>query len=182
MQLLGRTLYFYGGADANRNDVSTMWSLNLDDPAASWVQRASLPAPRNHVGGAVAGGKLYVVGGQQLQDENSIFKADVWAYDPATNSWSTKSALPYPPRSHIASATMVRNGKIIVAGGEGDPNRAQLAYVDSYDPVTNAWTRLTNLPAGRSSGIGVSLGDGRILFTCGYNGAFFNQTWIGTFS
>jgi N-acetylneuraminic acid mutarotase len=180
MQLVGRSLYFYGGSDGNRIDRDVVWSFNLDDPNATWVQRASLPSARNHVGGAVINGKLYVLGGQQLQDNNSVFKADLWRYDPATNQWTAMASLIYPPRSHIASATMVRNGHIIIAGGEGDPNRAQLAYVDSYDPSTNAWTRLTSLPGTRSSGIGVTLPDNRLFFTSGFNGLFRSDSWVGT--
>jgi len=179
MQLVGRTLYFYGGADGTRTDRDVVWSLNLDDATPRWVTRAPLPSARNHVGGAVVNGKLYVLGGQQLQDNNSQFKGDMWRDDPATNQWTTMASLIYPPRSHIASATMVRNGHIIIAGGEGDPNRAQLAYVDSYDPATNQWTRLTSLPGTRSSGIGVTLPDNRLFFTSGFNGLFRSDSWSG---
>jgi hypothetical protein len=73
----------------------------------------------------------------------------------------------------------VINGKIVVEGGEG-PGRVPLRNVEQYDPAANKWTALSPLPAGRSSGIGVSLGD-RLFYTSGYSGVFNNQVWIGTF-
>jgi N-acetylneuraminic acid mutarotase len=177
---LNHTLYFFGGADTNRADRSEMWSLDLSNPSAGWVQRASMPGARNHVGGVALDGFIYVIGGQTGQDNASVFKSDVWRYDPDTNKWVTEASLPNQPRSHIAAATFVYNGQIIAEGGEG-PGRVALRNVEEYDPTKNKWVSLTPLPAGRSSGIGVNLGDGRIMYSSGYSGQFNNQTWIGSF-
>jgi N-acetylneuraminic acid mutarotase len=178
---LNHVLYFFGGADPNRNDASEMWKLDLNNMSAGWNTVASLPAPRNHVGGVALDGFIYALGGQTGQDNLSVFKGDVWRYDPSTNKWSTMASLPGQPRSHIAAASFAYNGEIITMGGEG-PGRVALNYVQEYNPATNTWVSLTPLPGGRSSGIGVNLGNGDIMYTSGYDGFFSNQTWIGTFS
>ena len=164
----------------SRVDRAEMWSLDIDNASATWVQRASLPAARNHVGGAVLNGLLYSIGGQTGQDAASVFKSDVWRYEPATNKWTTLPSLPNQPRSHIASATFDYNGRIYALGGEG-PGRIALTSVDTYNPSTNSWTSLAPLLAGRSSGIAAVFGD-KLIYTTGYNGAFKGDTWIGTFS
>jgi N-acetylneuraminic acid mutarotase len=181
MVAMGSVLYFFGGADPNRNDAATMWKLDLNNLSAGWNTEASVPAPRNHVGGVALDGYIYAVGGQTGQDNLSVFKGDVWRYDPTTNKWTTMASLPDQPRSHIAAATFVYNGEIITEGGEG-PGRVALNYVQEYDPATNTWSNLTPLPGGRSSGIGVNLGNGDIMYTSGYSGFFDSQTWIGSFS
>jgi len=177
---LDHVLYFFGGADPNRKDASNMWKLDLNNSAAGWNTVASMPAPRNHVGGVALNGSIYAIGGQTGQDNLSVFKGDVWRYDPGSNKWTTVASLINQPRSHIAAASFAYNGKIIVEGGEG-PGRVALRNVEEYDPSTNKWSSLTPLPGGRSSGIGVNLGDGRIMYTSGYSGFFESQTWIGTF-
>jgi N-acetylneuraminic acid mutarotase len=180
LQYLNHTLYFFGGADSNRADRAEMWTLDLSTSGAEWVQRASLPAARNHVGGAALNGKIYAVGGQTGQDNASVFKSDVWSYDPSTNKWTTVASLINQPRSHIANATFVQNGKILTLGGEG-PGRVALNNVEQYDPSTNKWTSLKPLPQIRSSGVAATFGD-EIIFTTGYNGAFKADTWLGTFA
>jgi N-acetylneuraminic acid mutarotase len=172
-------LYFVGGSDSSRHDSASAWKLDLSNQSAGWIQLTNLPQPRNHVGGAALNGKIYVVGGQTGQDNLSVFKSNVYEYTPSSNTWREVAPLINQPRSHIANATFVYNGKIVVEGGEG-PGRVALSNVETYDPSTNQWTALTNLKAARSSGIG-AVWDDHLFFTTGYNGAFKSDTWLGTF-
>src|SRR5699024_5913293 len=64
LQYLNGKLYFFGGSDSSRKDRAELFSLDLTNPNANWVQLASMPAARNHVGGAALGGFIYSVGGQ----------------------------------------------------------------------------------------------------------------------
>jgi N-acetylneuraminic acid mutarotase len=177
---LNRTLYYVGGADSSRADRAEAFSLDLDNPSAKWVQLASMPAPRNHVGAVALGGYVYVVGGQTGQDAATVWKSDVYRYNPATNSWTTMASLINQPRSHTAAATLAYNGKIYILGGEG-PGHLALSNVESYDPATNKWSSLSNLPAPRSSGIAEVIGNS-LIFTTGHYGTFKPDTWIGDFS
>ena len=177
---LGRELHFFGGSDSARADAGSHWALDLDNLAAGWVARASLPVATNHVAGVVFNGLIYAIGGQQNQDDAAIQRAEVQAYDPATDRWTARAPLPLA-RSHITSATLVRDGRIIVVGGLG-PGNTVLNKVSSYDPVANVWKDLTALPSGRLSGVSDVLPDGRIIFTTGAGGGFRDTTWVGEFA
>jgi len=179
MALVGSTLYFFGGSDAKRADKSNTWALDLNNQSLGWVTRASMPAARNHFGSAVIDGKIYAVGGQTGQDAASVFKSEVYRYDPATNVWTTVKSLT-SPRSHANASTIAHQGKIIIMGGEVSAT-SQLNKVEYYDPASNAWKSLTNLPRGITAGIAASFGD-RIIFSTGAGGGFRGDTWIGTFA
>ncbi len=179
LELLGRELHFFGGSDSNRADRGEHWALNLDTVGtanATWNQKASLPNPRNHLGDATLGGKIYAIGGQRGQDANAVYQTAVHTYNPQSNSWTAVESLPRA-RSHIGAATFVMNGRIIVAGGEiahgsGGTVSDVTAYKPSADPSNpsaDSWKSLTPLPAARHSGVAGSIG-GQIFYTTGAPG------------
>lgn len=178
LALVGRKLYFIGGSNASRVDVSTVWALDLDNQAAGWVTRASLPAARNRFGATVLNGKIYVVGGQTSYDNNAVFSSQVDRYDPNTNTWTTVAALP-KALSHNNASVFAVNGRIYTVAGQGS-SLAPLANVYAYDPTAGTWSSQTNLPAARFSGV-AGLIDGQVVFSGGYNSAFKNSTYIGRF-
>jgi N-acetylneuraminic acid mutarotase len=164
--LLERKLHFFGGTGLDRHQAEVdHWVLSLDADDG-WTNAAPLPAPRNHLGGAALGGKVYAIAGQTGHNETATMFADVYAWDPATDAWSAVAPLP-SVRSHITGATLVHDSRIIVLGGEiehGGDN--SVADVETYDPVTNAWTPLTPLPEPRHSGVAGVLGED-IFYTSG---------------
>ena len=166
--IVGRTLYFFGGADETRtSDQAEAWSLDLDDPQATWQEIASMPSARNHLGYAAIGTKIYVIGGQTGLEAQGVNQAGVDVYDTTTNTWSQAAPLPYI-LSHFHAATDVYKDRyIIVAGGE-QPHNTAIDDVFLYDSVTDTWTQLTDLPSGRRAGAGVVIGD-VYYFGTGYN-------------
>ncbi len=70
----------------------------------------------------------------------------VEAYDPVTNTWSTKAPLPTARNNHAAE---VVNGILYVIGGY-DSSGLLLSTVESYDPVTNTWAPKTSMPTARA--------------------------------
>ena len=76
-----------------------------------WSSRAPLGDPRQEVGVAALGGKVYVIGGIRA----NVTTADtVEAYDPNTDTWVFVS--PLPVGLHHSGAAAL-NGKIYVIGG-----------------------------------------------------------------
>jgi N-acetylneuraminic acid mutarotase len=179
-------LYYVAGSDAKRGDHSDVWMLDLSDTGAGWVTRASLPQARNHFGGAVINGKIYVTGGQTGQEDWVSFKSEAWVYDPSADQWTGIAKVPNPIRSHQTAATFAYKGWLITIGGETDgtiPGKPKaLSVVNAYNPQTNTWTTLKSLPAARSTGFANVVGD-RIVYSAGYNGSnFYTTTWLGTFA
>ena len=174
--LLGRQMHYYGGSDLGRVDRGEHFVLNLDNPSAGWQTRAAMPNPRSHMAGAVIGGKVYAIGGQHGYDLAAVCQASVHVYDPATDRWTAAANMPRPVSHHTAS-TFILNGRLIVAGGESAPNRS-LRNVIAYNPSTNSWSALTDLPSARTSPVAVAL-NGAIYFT---TGSLQSTTWKGLVS
>jgi len=145
------------------------------DPAAdTWKALAPMPTRRGAAGAAVAGGKIYVVGGASSlhgMHENGIHPrrphnvlATVEEYDPATNSWRERRSL-LLARNHHATAAV--GDKVYVIGGRvggayisSASNNVDL--VEAYDPAADLWTAMDRMPTARSA-IGAGVYNGRII-------------------
>jgi N-acetylneuraminic acid mutarotase len=158
-------LHFFGGSNCSRVDATTNhWRLDLNG-GTQWTTRAAMPVPRNHLGGVTLGGKIYAVGGQSGQDQSAVYRADVHAYDPTTNTWSAVASLPFGI-SHNNASTLTMGGRIIVLGGEvgfGSP----IDDVRAYAPSTNRWVDLTSLPANRAAAVAGAI-DGVLYLATGH--------------
>ena len=177
MTLLNGVLYFVGGADSNRDDVSTMWALNLSDLSAGWVTKASAPAARNHAAFITLNGSAYLIGGQTGQDAALVTHADMYRYNVSSNTWTTLASMP-GGRSHISDATFTYDGDIVVLGGQSAYNTPLSSNLE-YDPTTNVWKNIASLPAPRFSGVGGEVSSTEFVYTAGYNTDFEATTYVG---
>jgi N-acetylneuraminic acid mutarotase len=173
---VGRNLHYFGGNNASRQDVGVHYRLNLDNPAAGWVARKSMITARSHMGYVNLNGRIYAVGGQKGNDGSLVAQSVVEMYDPATDTWTSRRAMPRGV-NHISGSTFVMGGRILTLGGQTSHNTA-IADTYAYDPVANTWTSLTPLPSARFSGVAATI-NGKILFT---GGSSQTTTWSGTVS
>jgi hypothetical protein len=110
-------------------------------------------------------------------------------YDPASNTW-TRVADPIHPRANH-TATLLENGKVLVAGGAQDPNEDLVGIADCelYDPAAGTWTPAGSLGWPRQAHRAVRLLDGRVLVAGGRHTAYYlfgpaelydpaSNTWI----
>ena len=92
-----------------------------------------MPTAREAFAAAVVSGKLYAFGGRQ--NGNAIATGHV--YDPGTNSWTSRAAMPQPRVS--SNGAGVINGIVYVPGGHnGDGIYTKSLY--AYNPATNTWS------------------------------------------
>ncbi|MEH1125759.1 S8 family serine peptidase [Micromonospora sp. CPCC 206061] len=130
-------LYVFGGWGPD--DVVA--TVDVFDPATgawSTVPGAVNPTPRAAAGIAVAGGKVYLVAG--CVDSTCPDSTDVLAFDPTTGTFTTRA--PYPHLVSFQSCGGI-GGKVYCAGGASTVSHKD-AFV--YDPATNRWTALPDLP------------------------------------
>jgi N-acetylneuraminic acid mutarotase len=128
---------------------SVLATVEEYDPANNtWRERRPMLVGRNHHALAAVGDKLYAIGGRIgsafiTGPTNNIDIVEM--YDPATDLWIGRARMP-TARSAISGA--VYNGKIIIAGGEGQDQRALMAFkaVEVYDPAVNRWQLLPSMP------------------------------------
>lgn len=87
------------------------------------------------------------------------------------NIWKVITTAPY-----FRSGGAAINGKLVIASGLGESGDITTA-LQSFDPVTEKWTKLGDMPSARSScSIGVLPG-GQLLIVGGY---FKPKNWIGS--
>ncbi|TCC45827.1 hypothetical protein E0H75_29360 [Kribbella capetownensis] len=115
------------------------------DPAANrWSSGAANPKPWGAAGSAVVDGKVYSVGG--CVDECQAATTDVMAYDVAHNRFD--AVAPYPEPISWASCGGME-GKLYCAGGlgsDGSPRPQSTSHSYVYDPATNSWARVADIP------------------------------------
>src|SRR5439155_526290 len=92
--------------------------------------------------------------------------ATVEAYDPASNTWTTKASMP-TARGGLGVAVV--NGVLYAVGGED--GASLLATVEAYDPTSNTWTTKASMPTARVW-LGVAASAGILYAVGGYNGSF----------
>jgi hypothetical protein len=84
----------------------------------------------------------------------------------AANTFANTGPLATARRKH--TATLLPNGKLLVAGGNGSGNA--LASAELYDPSTGIWTGIGSLNTGRESHTATLLPNGKVLVAGGEGG------------
>jgi hypothetical protein len=79
--------------------------------------------------------------------------------------WITTGAMAVPRSGH--TATLLLNGKVLVAGGSTDGRKA-LASAELYEPVRGSWTATGLMVSPRESQTATLLPSGKVLFAGGY--------------
>jgi N-acetylneuraminic acid mutarotase len=120
-----------------------------------------MSAPREHLAAAVAGEKVYVIGGR-WSDRGNV--DTLQSYDPATDTWEDLPPMP-TARGGLAAATI--DGRIHVVGGEsfGDGSRT-FPEQAAYDPEIDRWQTLEGLPTARH-GLAAAAYDGELYVIAG---------------
>ena len=143
-------------------------SAELYDPATgSWSLAGNLPIPReSHTATLLANGKVLVAGGINRTQFDTEVLADAELYDPASGTWTATGSLAEPRTGH--TATLLPNGKVLVAGGYGESGL--LASAELYDPESETWTQTGSLATARDNHTATLLGDtdGKVLVAGGY--------------
>lgn len=136
--------------DQARNDGAA-----FDPSTDSWRMLAPAPLPADQGSsftyrGVWAGEELVVWGGPEAKGA---------AYDPGTDTWREVADGPLGPRHRFGMAlTTGESLEVLVAGGSvttgsrqfGVPDTAMSAEVAAYDPSTDSWRILPDLPEGRT--------------------------------
>ena len=156
--------------------INNAWEY---DPAAdTWRALAPMSSKRGSSLAAVVGDRIYVIGGATTipgSKETAVYPTrphmsvgTVEEYDPASNTWRERSAMP-TPRNHAAIGVV--NGKIYVIGGRVGAAfiglASDISVVEEYDPATDQWSGpRARMPIARSA-IGAGVDGGRIYVAGG---------------
>lgn len=145
--------------------INNAWEY---DPAAdSWKALAPMPTKRGSPVAVTVNGKIYVIGGATTPPNNPdvtavhparphVVLGTVEEYDPATNTWRSRTPMPTPRNHAVAGAV---KGKIYVIGGRVGAAfigvAADIDVVEEYDPATDRWGAIrARMPTPRSATAG----------------------------
>jgi N-acetylneuraminic acid mutarotase len=125
-------IYAIGG----NNGSGDLPLIEMYDPGTdSWTIKTPIMAGSGANAAAVLNGKIYAIG----ETASTGYPHDYYpannVYDPATNNWETKTAM---PQIVIGASAAVVGNKIYVIGGN-------LNF--AYDPSTDSWTTRSPPPA-----------------------------------
>ncbi len=133
----------------------------------TWIPKTPIPTPRHGLAVGVVNGILYAVGGQIAHTGvggYTEFLSTVEAYDPSTNSWTTKASMP-TPRGGLTVGVV--DGILYALGGYGSQTKPTLDTMDAYDPVRNTWTAEASMPTARG-GVAVGVARGKLYAVGGW--------------
>ena len=148
-------VYVVGGFQ--EESLLMLGTLEVYDPVTdTWTTKAPMPTPRRMLAVSVVNGILYAIGGAACVDANypcaTNSVSTVEAYDPATDTWTTKASMP-TPRQSLGAATV--NGRIYAIGGQQTDlpwnytETNALSTNEEYDPATDSWTTKAPMPTAR---------------------------------
>lgn len=157
-------VYVMGGNSGG----ATARAFRLAPGASTWRELAPMPSARS--AGAAAtfltrfaqGPRIWVVGGAS----GSRLERATLEYDPATDRWRERAAIP-TPRDHLAAAVL--DGKVCAVGGRELSMSRNLAALECYEPTTDTWERLPAAPTARG-GVGAAVVERRLFFIGGEQG------------
>jgi Kelch motif protein/Big-like domain-containing protein len=120
-----------------------------------WTRIAELPTRRFLLAAASVNGKVYALGGVDVDP-----MATVEAYDPTAGAWIGRAPM---PTARYGLGAGVIDGVLYAVGGTGTGNTGR--ELEAYDPAADAWTAKAPMPTSRTTH-GVAVVDG-ILYVIG---------------
>jgi len=136
----------------------------------TWSFGANAPGPNAEGAGVAHGGLFYSIGGRFMQTP----RADIWSYDPATDTWNASLTPMSLGRTGLAVAAVGNSlyaigGRTTTSGPCSGFGTHQLASVERYDIATDSWTTVASLPSARSDLAAATVG-GKIYVFGGCRG------------
>jgi N-acetylneuraminic acid mutarotase len=121
----------------------------------SWLEKASMPAPRSGYQAAVANGIIYLIGASYHYDASTnliTVSSGNLAYDPSTDTWASIAPMLTP---RLSFALAAYDSKIYVFGGfkitaSSGLSQTSCADTEVYDPSNDTWTTAGSMPTGTS--------------------------------
>ncbi|AUX43351.1 uncharacterized protein SOCE26_047990 [Sorangium cellulosum] len=169
-----------GGVESSIHGPALSSAEVFDPASGTWSQVGPMSTARYaHTATRLLDGRVLVLGGVNVSgaadndgpddsgsaapEERRVLDA-VEVFDPVSGAWSALDPMPTARYAH--SATLLSDGRVLVAGGYDDVDPLDAAEV--FDPVSGAWSALDAMPAARGFHTATRLRDGRVLVAGGY--------------
>jgi hypothetical protein len=168
------TVLVAGGGTSSAN----LASAEIYDPATgTWTATGSMAGAHiYHTATLLPNGTVLVAGGSGRAGGPGVSdSAEI--YNPASGTWSVTGSMAADVSSH--TATLLSNGRVLVAGGLPSSGYGVTTTTETYDPVAGTWTSAGSLGTGRADHTATLLPNGKLMVTGGYTYSG-SGTWISS--
>lgn len=177
----GRVLVVGGGADLDGETPSR--SAELFDPTTqTWSATGSMLVARSApTATLLLDGRVLVAGGASMGDSFAPSIASAELFDPATGTWSAAADMIVARVGH--TATLLRDGRVLVAGGTTSDGWSGLTSAELFDPTTGIWTAAPDMATARAEHTATLLPNGQVLIVGMGSGELYDSTsnaWFPT--
>lgn len=148
---------------ATSNELQTAYLFN-EASTSKWETTGMLSGYReSHTATPLGDGRVLVAGGLGLYSGSYLASAEI--YNPQSGTWTTTPGSLGTARSEH-TATLLGNGKVLVAGGG---NGYYLASAELFNPTTQTWTTAGSMSNARGRHTATPLGGNTVLVAGGTN-------------
>jgi Galactose oxidase, central domain len=147
--------------------VGWLIDCQLYDPQKGvFIETGRLSTRRDaHTATLLSNGKVLVAGGEEVNERGfSVLLASAELYDPGSGLFSLTGSMVTGRELH--TATMMSNGKVLIAGGE-DARGYAVARAETYDPAMSAFVPTGSMGVGRYGHTATALPGGDVLIAGG---------------
>jgi uncharacterized protein (TIGR03437 family) len=142
--------------------------IALAQSPAMFFATGDMTTPRvSHTATLLPNGKVLVAGGRRETASCclTVTLATAELYDPSTGAFAATGNMTTPRSTH--SATLLPDGRVLIAGGVGEATGSSLASAELYDPSTGAFTATGDMIIAQQCQGATLLTSGRVLIAGG---------------
>ena len=171
--VVGDDIWIVAGFVGNHPGVATAKVQIYNTVTNIWRAGPDLPNPRGSGAAVYNNGKLHFFGGLLPDRKTDVGEHYVLDVTDISAGWQAAAPLPNP-RNHLSGASV--DGLVYAIGGQygHDAGVDDQKFLDAYDPDTDTWTRMADLPSDRSHfEPGTLVHNDKIIIVGGRRGNFF---------
>ncbi|XP_067942945.1 kelch-like protein 2 [Watersipora subatra] len=167
---VGKAIYACGGVSKCQTSFTNLCEA-FDVERLEWQRVPSLPAAVGNSAIASLNDRLYLSGGQRIEETGRVITGQFFSLKPGETDWKELASLTLARRGH--SMLAVGSKAIIVSGGLINPSSRSSTGVpmERYDVITDQWTIIKGCSTLRGPSLGhfyLLPGDSNTLFALGH--------------
>ena len=167
-------IWIVAGFTGNDPGVATDKVQIYNTTTDTWRNGPSIPAPRGSGAAVYNKGKIHFFGGLLPDRMTDVDEHYVLDLDNLSRGWKPAAKLPHA-RNHLGGASV--NGLVYAIGGQYGHDNVEpddQKWLEAYNPATDTWTRMADLPSDRSHfEPGTIVHNGKIIIVGGRRGWFY---------